>query len=150
MLCRRNQWQYKRGTGNWTNLTETDAFVGVTTPSLTVTQSTTRARNTYRLVATNEVGEAISNEVTITIGLVIDGVTYEAITTTTCRVVSYAGTASSLVIPSTVEGMTVTEIGEEAFMGNATLVSIDLPDSITAIRARAFKNCTSLSQMTTH
>ena len=41
-------------------------------------------------------------------------------------------------------------IGEEPFMGNATLVSIDLPDSITAIRARAFKNCTSLSQMTTH
>ena len=144
------QWQYKRGTGSWTNLTETAAFVGVTTPSMTVTQSTTRARNIYRLVATNEVGEAISDEVTISLGLVIDGVTYEPITTSTCRVVSYAGNASSLVIPSTVEGMTVTEIGEQAFMDNTTLVSIDLPNSITVIRARAFKNCTSLSQMTTH
>ena len=79
--------------------------------------------------------------------VVSDGVTFEAITDTTCCIVSYTGSASSLTIPETVEGMTVTEIGVEAFMNNTTLVSIDLPDTITVIRARAFKGCTSLSSM---
>ena len=43
----------------------------------------------------------------------------------------------------------VTEVGEEAFMGEEDLVSITLPDTITVIRARAFKNCTNLSKMNT-
>lgn len=79
--------------------------------------------------------------------IVIDDVTYNPLTSTTCAVVSYAGTAASLTIPETVDGMTVTEIGVEAFMDNKTLTSIDLPDTITVIRARAFKGCTSLSDM---
>ncbi len=63
-------------------------------------------------------------------------------------VVSYTGSATAITIPANPrEGYTVTEIGEEAFMGNTALVSIDLPDTVTAIRARAFKGCTSLSQM---
>ena len=84
---------------------------------------------------------------TVNIPLIFDGVTYEPLTSTTCAVVSYSGTASSLIIPETVEGMTVVEIGVEAFMDNKSLVSIDLPDTITVIRARAFKGCTSLSDM---
>ena len=79
--------------------------------------------------------------------IIVDGVTYAPITTTTCKVISYAGTASTLTIPETVEGMTVTEIGEQAFMNNTILVSIDLPDTITIIRARAFKGCINLSEM---
>ena len=99
-----------------------------------------------------------SNFATLHIGerdIIVNGVTYERITDPTTqnvslRVKSYAGSVSSLVIPTVVEGLTVTEIGEEAFMGNTTLTSIDLPNSITVIRARAFKNCTNLSSMTTH
>ena len=90
-----------------------------------------------------------SNAVTVTIvtNYVVDDVTYEPITSSTCKVVSYSGSAKILVIPETVEGMTVTEIGEEAFMGKEFLTCIDLPDSITVIRARAFKNCSNLSEM---
>ena len=77
----------------------------------------------------------------------LDGVIYAPLTETTCMVVSYAGSAASLEIPQTVQGMTVTEIGEEAFMGNTTLESIGLPDTIEVIHARAFKNCTNLSNM---
>ena len=55
---------------------------------------------------------------------------------------------NSLTVPEKPEtGYTVTEIGEEAFMGNTALTSIDLPDTITVIRARAFKDCTNLKEM---
>ena len=84
---------------------------------------------------------------TIDVSIILNDVTYEPLTDTTCAVISYSGSANSLVIPGTVNGMTVTEIGEEAFMDNKYLVSIDLPDTITVIRARAFKNCSNLSEM---
>ena len=47
----------------------------------------------------------------------------------------------------TVDLSNVCDIGEEAFMNNTTLTSIKLPGTITIIRARAFKGCTSLSEM---
>ncbi len=79
-----------------------------------------------------------------------DGVKYAhhtAQNTNTIYVVNYSGSASSLTIPEVIGGATVTEIGEGAFMGKTSLVSIDLPDTITVIRARAFKNCTNLANM---
>lgn len=60
---------------------------------------------------------------------------------------AYNGSAATLEIPETVEQKTVTEVGAEAFAGNKTLTSIDLPDSITVIGKRAFADCTNLSQM---
>ena len=62
-------------------------------------------------------------------------------------VTGYTGTASSLVIPETVDGFTVTAVGASAFEGNTALHEIDLPDTITAIGSRAFKNCSNLSGM---
>ena len=62
-------------------------------------------------------------------------------------VTGYTGTASSLVIPETVDGFTVTAVGASAFEGNTALHEIDLPDTITAIGSRAFKNCSNLSSM---
>ena len=107
----------------------------------------------YRCVVTNAKGETVTSDpVTLTVSWtkVVDGVTYQQIDANTCKVTGYNGTASSLTIPATVDGAQVVEIGEEAFMGNTTLTSIDLPNTIEVIRARAFKNCTSLSSMTTH
>ena len=60
---------------------------------------------------------------------------------------AYTGSAQDVTVPGTVNGKPVTEIGEEAFMGKEFLTCIDLPDSITVIRARAFKNCSNLSEM---
>jgi len=81
--------------------------------------------------------------------IIIDGVSYRIINETmTLKVVSYEGSSASLVIPqSPVSGYTVTEIGEGAFENNTTLVSIDLPDTITIIGKCAFKNCTNLREM---
>ena len=61
--------------------------------------------------------------------------------------VKYNGSDASVSVPDAVQGMTITIIGESAFMDNKTLVSIDLPDTVVVIEARAFKGCTSLSKM---
>ena len=79
--------------------------------------------------------------------LVVGDITYEKIANNSLRVFSYAGNAAEVVIPESVENMTVTEIGDDAFNGNTTLTSIDLPDTITVIGARSFKDCSNLSEM---
>ena len=82
----------------------------------------------------------------------IDDVTYEWTREMNVKVTGYNGTLSSLTIPPSVEHngvpYNVTEIGQEAFKDNNSLVSIDLlPEAghITVIGARAFKGCTNLS-----
>ena len=128
------------------------AATKITTPTYSLKITAERDGRQMKCLIRDANGNELWSEVaTATIkanpAIVIEGVTYEALTDSTCMVASYDGTAATLVIPGTVEGMTVTEIGEEAFMNNANLTSIDLPDSITVIRARAFKNCTNLSEM---
>ena len=62
-------------------------------------------------------------------------------------IIKYNGTASSLTIPAKVLTLPVKAIGESAFEGNTYLKTIDLPDSIITIGAKAFKNCTNLANM---
>ena len=60
---------------------------------------------------------------------------------------AYTGDEASVVVPATINGLAVVEIGEGAFAGNTALTTIDLPDSVTVIGARAFANCTNLVSM---
>jgi hypothetical protein len=143
------QWQYDGGTGEWVNIPENKNWHGTTTNTLTFTATASRARQSYRVIASNTVGETISDVIQFTLvtNIVIDGVTYQPLTETTCAVISYSGTETSLTIPETVEGYTVTEIGAAAFKDNTELTSIDLPDTIEIIRTQAFMGCTSLATM---
>ena len=77
--------------------------------------------------------------------IVIEGVVYELIDDV-MTVTGYRGTADDVVVQETVEGHTVTVIGESAFEGS-TIKSIDLPDTIQLIRKRAFAGCSSLTNM---
>ncbi len=54
---------------------------------------------------------------------------------------------SALQIPATYNGKPVTGIAEEAFAGS-NLVSVSLPDGVTAIGARAFADCSELKSIT--
>ena len=65
-------------------------------------------------------------------------------------VVGYTGNYSSYAVSEVVNGKTVTEINDEAFMNNTSITSISLPNTISVIGARAFSGCTNLTQMTTH
>ena len=141
------QWQYKTPTGtSFTNASSADAKSAEWTLNLTGPMNGRQ----YRCVVTDGNGYTVESEpITITIipTFTVDDVIYQSITSTTCRVVGYTGNATSVIIDDVVNEKTVTEIGEEAFMGNENLISIDLPDTITVIRARAFKNCTNLREM---
>ena len=77
---------------------------------------------------------------------VIDGVVYELIDGK-MTVTGYRGSADTVMVRETVDGHTVTVIGESAFEGS-TIKSIDLPDTIQLIKKRAFANCSSLTNMT--
>ncbi len=50
-------------------------------------------------------------------------------------------------IPSTINGVTVTEIGSSAFYNNQVLTTVSIPDTVTYIDSSAFYNCKSLSSL---
>lgn len=67
------------------------------------------------------------------------------------RLKEYVGEEENLVIPemltspSTGEKCIVAEIGDAAFLGNETLVSVEIPKSVTAIGKGAFQSCKNLT-----
>ena len=55
--------------------------------------------------------------------------------------------AVSVEIPSEIDGLTVKSIGDSAFSGCSSLISMEIPDSITSIGDCAFLNCSSLTNI---
>ena len=53
-----------------------------------------------------------------------------------------------LIIPASIEGKPVTDIGWNGFRNNVKLTSITIPKSVTSIGYGAFENCTSLTNIT--
>lgn len=142
------QWEYSSNGGKtWKVNTASSA----TSATLKFTVSAKRDGYMYRCVVTDASGKtATSDAATLTVvtsEFEVDGVIYDVLTSDTCYVKQYNGSASQLTIPETVNGYTVVEIGVSAFENNTTLQSIDLPDTITKICTRAFAGCTSLSEM---
>ncbi|MBR2719268.1 MAG: leucine-rich repeat protein [Clostridia bacterium] len=70
--------------------------------------------------------------------------TYEAINGLDARLTGYTGEDTTVIVPETVGGYKVTEIGSRAFADHATLVSIALPATVTKIHEYAFSNCDAL------
>jgi hypothetical protein len=56
----------------------------------------------------------------------------------------YSGGGGDVVIPSEIDGISVTGIGDYAFDGCDSLTSVDIPDSVTFIGSGAFMYCSSL------
>jgi len=63
-------------------------------------------------------------------------------------ITGYTGKIKDVIIPSTIEGIKVTEIGRSAFRGNKNITSVTIPNSIKSIGDEAFKECTSLASIT--
>jgi hypothetical protein len=56
--------------------------------------------------------------------------------------------ATNVVIPSEIDGLPVTSIGDDAFLGCRSLTSVTIPGSVTSIGADAFRQCISLTSVT--
>ena len=65
---------------------------------------------------------------------------------TTGTITKYNGTDTVVVIPSKINGVTVTTIGTDAFLG-LTITSVTIPASVTEIGSNAFAGCTNLTSV---
>lgn len=60
----------------------------------------------------------------------------------------YSGSASSVLVPSVLGGYSVYAIGESAFQNNSIITSVTIPNSVSEVRANAFRNCSKLAKIT--
>ena len=66
----------------------------------------------------------------------------------TIEILGYYGSATSITIPSQINGYPVTRIGSIAFSGCSSLKSVVIPNSVTSIGYAAFSDCTNLKSVT--
>lgn len=62
----------------------------------------------------------------------------------TGTITGYVGSSTNVVIPRTINGVTVTGIDRYAFDGNTSITSLRMPDSIEEIEYGSFNECSSL------
>lgn len=74
------------------------------------------------------------------------GYSYSILTDNTVQIIRYFGRDQDVVIPDVLGGRTVTAIGEKAFYGKNTIVSVSVPGSVATIGASAFDRCASLQK----
>ena len=63
-------------------------------------------------------------------------------------IIGYSGNDSVLIIPETLGGVPVTEIGASAFNGIDEITEVMIPNSVVEIKREAFSNCTGIEKVT--
>lgn len=74
--------------------------------------------------------------------------TYEVLSDGTIRITSCQTSDVDLVIPDTIDGYTVTEIGANAFANQTSIQTVKFPANLKQIGVKAFANCTGLLEVT--
>ena len=72
---------------------------------------------------------------------------WEAHTTTPNALNKYSGTDTDLTLPTTINGVTMTEIIMRLFKGNTSITSVIIPENYTIIGGEVFRECTSLKSV---
>ncbi len=70
------------------------------------------------------------------------------ITNNTITITGYTGPGGNVVIPTTIEGLPVTSIGDRAFSDLSSLTGVMIPDCVTNLGEAAFSVCTNLITVT--
>ncbi len=81
------------------------------------------------------------------LALTSEGYTY-SVSGNTATITKYSGPLTNVIIPSSIDGYSVTNIGEKAFFGRTALYSIEIPDSVITIGGYAFYSCVCLKSVT--
>jgi TolB-like protein len=88
----------------------------------------------------------IQNEIAGTERPVPEGLAYE-INERGVIITKYVGNASTIYIPSQIQGLPVIAIGNSAFSDSNSLTIVNIPSSVTDIGSFAFSNCRSLTSV---
>ncbi|MCC8192632.1 MAG: fibronectin type III domain-containing protein [Ruminococcus sp.] len=73
---------------------------------------------------------------------------YSILSSTTAEITDYNGSATTLSIPSKINGYKITSIGDYAFDFLTTTTSITIPSTVKSIGEYAFYSCTKLTSLT--
>ena len=77
-----------------------------------------------------------------------DDYSYQLHSDGTVTITGYHGNETHLIIPDTLEGQPVTQIGQKAFQNNTTIESVTVPEGIHQLNFTAFQGCTQLQSVT--
>lgn len=86
----------------------------------------------------------LNNEVTVIAAKVYGNYAYEIIDDDNVKITNYNGSESEVVVPSVLDGKTVTKIGYGAFAECKSIEKVTIPDSISVIEAYAFSQCSNI------
>jgi hypothetical protein len=142
-------WFQWGATTNYGNLTSVIALGSGTTAlplSAPLAGLTLGVTYHFRVAATNDNGVVYGSDQSFTTESLEAQFTY-TITNGTVTITGYTGSGGDVIIPSTLNGLPVTSIGDSAFWGQA-LTSVTIPNSVTFIGDWAFGLCLSLTNVT--
>jgi len=77
-----------------------------------------------------------------------DDFSYEISSNNSIVITGYIGTSMQIIIPSEIDGISVTDIGTRAFYNCSSLTDITIPNSLVNIGDWAFYGCSSLTSIT--
>lgn len=72
---------------------------------------------------------------------------YTVLSDGTVEITYYKGTDANVVIPETIDGYTVTSIGDSAFLMRTGITSVEIPETVKYIGAKAFSNCSGITEI---
>ncbi len=72
---------------------------------------------------------------------------YEVLPNGTAKLTRYLGTGGDLAVPATIDGYTVSTLGQSLYDGVASITSLIVPSSVTAIESRVFAGCTRMTRI---
>ena len=72
---------------------------------------------------------------------------YKVLADGTAEITGYSGDETDVEIPSTLDDLKVTSIGNYCFSNNSHITSVTIPDGVTSLGTRAFSYCTSLAEV---
>ena len=135
------QWQVDSGTLQNSGNTVGNLIVGTHTVSFSSISGWTTPANQNVTIAYDATTNITGNYVQLPASPFI----YTTNADNTVTLAGYTGPGGDVVIPATNgDGLTVADIGAEAFMGDTLLTNIAFPASIVSVGDEAFANCSSL------
>jgi hypothetical protein len=97
----------------------------------------------YRLTASNAVGTTLGEDRVLVTERVSGDYKYITVDTS-ATITDYTGQGGAVAIPTTIDGLPVTGIGDLAFSNKTNITSVTIPSSVNSIGSSAFSNCTAL------